>query len=113
MADAVVDNPILNRPYVAPTRHWRFDEAGITDEVVVGRRPSGYFTPVPEPRQRGEQLALQTSDRYRANEIVNDVVADRDSRDVLKALPEAVAYAKNDRLLTALRLSGSGRAGRS
>lgn len=34
MADAVIENPILKSPYDPPTRHWRFDDDGITDEVV-------------------------------------------------------------------------------
>ena len=34
------ENPILNRPFDAPERHFRFDDEGITDEVVEGRRPS-------------------------------------------------------------------------
>jgi len=32
----VIENPILNSPYEAPTRHFRFDDEGITDEVVEG-----------------------------------------------------------------------------
>ena len=33
MADKVIDNPILNRPYDEPTRHFAFDDEGITDPV--------------------------------------------------------------------------------
>lgn len=30
----VIENPILNSPYDAPTRYWKFDDAGITDQVL-------------------------------------------------------------------------------
>ncbi len=60
VADAVIDNPILNSPYEPPTRRWRFDDSGITDEVVEDRRTSGYFVPVPQARRQGAQLAIET-----------------------------------------------------
>ena len=62
----VIDNPILNSPYAEPTRHFRFDDNGITDEIVEGRRPSSYFVPIPAAKKRGGQLALPaewTADR--------------------------------------------------
>ncbi|WP_414654917.1 BPTD_3080 family restriction endonuclease [Iamia sp.] len=46
-----IDNPILNSPFVGPTRHFRFDDDGITDEVVEGRRRSVYLTPIPPVRK--------------------------------------------------------------
>ncbi len=76
MADAVIDNPILNSPYDEPNRHFRFDEQGITSEVVVGRRSSGYFVPIPAARKNSPQLSLATewtSDRLKANDFVNQV----------------------------------------
>lgn len=60
MADAVIDNPIRNGPYDPPTRHWRLDDSGITDEVVEDRRPRSYFAPVPQARQQSAQLAPET-----------------------------------------------------
>lgn len=30
----VIENPILNAPFDAPVRHFRFDDEGITDEIV-------------------------------------------------------------------------------
>lgn len=48
VADKVIDNPILNRPYDEPTRHFAFDDEGITDRVEESRRPSSYFIPVPQ-----------------------------------------------------------------
>jgi len=37
----VIDNPVLTSPYSEPTRHFRFDEEGITNEIVEARRVSG------------------------------------------------------------------------
>ena len=60
MPDVVIENPILNAPYAAPTRHWRFGNDGITDEVVEGRRKSAYFMPIPASRRRtGSQQQLE------------------------------------------------------
>jgi type III restriction enzyme len=42
---AVIENPILNSPFREPTRHFRFSDDGITDEVVDKRRVSSYFIP--------------------------------------------------------------------
>lgn len=39
----VLANPILNAPFEEPLRHYRFSDEGITDEIVEGRRASGYF----------------------------------------------------------------------
>jgi hypothetical protein len=43
MADAVIDNPILNAPFAEPAHHWRFTEQGISEEIAEGRRVSSYF----------------------------------------------------------------------
>jgi type III restriction enzyme len=45
--DVVIENPILNSPYKAPTRHWKFNDDGITNEIEEGRRKSAYFMPIP------------------------------------------------------------------
>jgi len=58
MADAVIENPILNSPFSEPMRHWRFGDTGITNEIVEGRRPSSYFMPIPASKIRGKQLQL-------------------------------------------------------
>jgi len=42
-----VEEPILNSPYDEPTRHFRFSDDGITDEIVESRRVSSYFMPIP------------------------------------------------------------------
>lgn len=49
---------MLNSPFVEPTKHFRFSDDGITDEVVESRRISSYFIPIPQPKKKGPQLAL-------------------------------------------------------
>ena len=83
MADRIIENPIINSPYRAPDSHFRFDDDGITNEIVPGRRTSQYFVPVPRPRKRGQQIELDfaefTADKIRKNDFVNQV---RDRVDV-------------------------------
>jgi len=38
MTDVLIENPVLNSPYLEPTRHFVFDEDGITDEIAESRR---------------------------------------------------------------------------
>jgi type III restriction enzyme len=76
MADAVIDNPILNSPFREPARHWRFGDTGITNEIVEGRRSSSYFMPIPASKIRGQQLQLETQwtrDRIEENARINRV----------------------------------------
>ncbi len=49
MRQVVIENPVLNSPYSEPTRHFKFDEEGITNEIVQQRRISAYFVPVARP----------------------------------------------------------------
>jgi hypothetical protein len=57
----VIEDPILNCPFEPPTRHFKFTEEGITNEIVPRRRTSAYFIPVPRPRNKGRnQLAFDT-----------------------------------------------------
>jgi len=39
MAD-LIENPVINSPFGEPQRHFRFDENGITHEIVSGQRRS-------------------------------------------------------------------------
>jgi hypothetical protein len=46
MPDVVIENPVLNSPFEEPCRHFRFGDAGITNEIFSERRgtrrtPSG------------------------------------------------------------------------
>jgi type III restriction enzyme len=77
MADRVIDNPIINSPYRPPAKHFEFDNEGITDRIIEGRRPSSYFVPVPRPRKRGASRQLDfgelTADQIEKNQLVNDI----------------------------------------
>ena len=77
MVDRIIENPIINSPYRAPEQYFKFDDEGITNQRVPGRRPSQYFIPVPRPRKRGQQIELDfaefTADKIRPNDFVNQV----------------------------------------
>ncbi len=77
MNQIVIENPILNSPYVEPTRYFKFDDDGITDEIGEGRRVSSYFIPIPHAKKRGKQAALfdteWTQDRVEENKLVNRI----------------------------------------
>ncbi len=76
MGGVVIENPILNSPYQEPNRHWLFGDDGITDEIVEKRRISSYFIPVPAPRKKIKQLALETgwtAEREKQNELINQI----------------------------------------
>jgi type III restriction enzyme len=70
----VIENPILNSPFEPPRRYYRFDDDGITDEVIAGRRPSSYFVPIAAPRKKVQQPTfdtLWTQDRAKENAEIN------------------------------------------
>ncbi len=79
MEQVVIENPILNSPFDEPTRHFKFTDEGITDEVVNGRRPSAYFVPIAPPKKKmgaAQQLLFETEwtrDRIEENKLVNDI----------------------------------------
>ena len=77
MSQTIIENPIINSPFDEPTRHFRFADEGITNEIVDGRRASSYFVPIAKPKQKGKQQ-LQfgtewTQDRIEENKLVNDI----------------------------------------
>jgi hypothetical protein len=103
VADRVIDNPIINSPYRAPTRHFAFDNDGITNRIVEARRESSYFVPVPRPRKRGAQQQLEfaelTADQIEKNQFVNEIRArvargprDGGQRHWLQALEDAIKF---------------------
>ena len=101
MPDRVIENPVLNSPFIEPTRHFRFDDDGITNEVVGGRRKSSYFVPIPPPRKKGKQLVFDTEwtrDRVEENETINRI---RDRIDLWRnaARPYADVTSTTRRLL--------------
>jgi type III restriction enzyme len=73
----VIDDPILNSPFNEPSKHFKFTEDGITDEVVEKRRSSAYFIPIARPKKKGrDQLEFDTewtSDRLQENVFINKV----------------------------------------
>ena len=76
MSQVVIENPVINSPFDEPTRHFRFGDEGITDEIVDGRRTSSYFVPIARPRKKGGQLAFDTEwvqERIQENELINDI----------------------------------------
>src|SRR4051794_18861875 len=77
MTDVVIENPILNSPFSGPTKHFKFTDDGITNEIVEGRRISTYFIPIAQPRKRGsKQLTFDTEwtqDRIEENKTVNRI----------------------------------------
>lgn len=77
MSQVVIENPVLNSPYHEPTRHFKFSEDGITNEIVESRRKSSYFIPIPRPRKKGNQRSLfeteWTQDRIEETKLVNDI----------------------------------------
>lgn len=74
-------NPIINSPYIEPTRHFKADERGISDEVLEFRRPSSFYMPVPRTRKKDRQLEMNlaegaySEEMQQENEFVNKVRA--------------------------------------
>jgi len=76
MKTIVIENPVINSPFKEPSRHFKFTDEGITDEIVKGRRVSGYFVPIARPRKKGRQLMIDTEwtqDRYEETKVVNQI----------------------------------------
>jgi hypothetical protein len=77
MSQVVIDNPIINSPFEEPTRHFKFDDEGITNEQVEGRRISSYFVPIARPRKSAGGAKQEvfdtewTQDRIEENKLVN------------------------------------------
>jgi hypothetical protein len=74
----IIENPVLNSAYTEPTRHFKFTEQGITDEIVTGRRVSAYFMPIAAAKKKGAQQGFQTGwteDRLQENKFINQVRA--------------------------------------
>ncbi len=68
MTGQFFEQPILNSPYAAPTRHWELDDDGQpTNRTIAARRAATFVTPVPKPRKRrqhSEQQALALADPH-------------------------------------------------
>ncbi len=78
MPQVVIENPVINTPFEEPTKHFRFTDEGITNEIVESRRISSYFIPIARPKKKGKQLAFDTEwtqDRIEENKFINQVRA--------------------------------------
>ncbi|MCX6433029.1 MAG: DEAD/DEAH box helicase family protein, partial [Actinobacteria bacterium] len=77
MPPVSIENPILNSPFAEPTRHFKFDDDGITSEIAEGRRRSTYFIPIAKPKIKGgAQLSLPgdwVGERMTDNDFINRV----------------------------------------
>lgn len=78
MPDQIIDNPVINSPFLEPQRHFHFSEDGITNQIIEGRRVSAYFIPIPKPRKKGVvQAGLfdteWTENRVKENDFINEV----------------------------------------
>jgi type III restriction enzyme len=50
--------PILNSPYAVPQEHWELKEDGLpTQQVLAGRRPVRFLTPIPKPKKQSSKQA--------------------------------------------------------
>ena len=65
MPDVVIENPVIISAFEELSRHFRFSDDAITDEIVDELRSSVYFISIPPPWNRGRQLAFD-------NEFIQD-----------------------------------------
>lgn len=62
MSEVVINNPVLNGPFEAPTRHWMLDDSGqLTSDIAPKRRPSESWIPVPRQRKGRAAKSTQTA----------------------------------------------------
>jgi hypothetical protein len=59
VAQAAIDNPIINSPYVEPARHFpTSSDETVTGEFEDRRRPGEFFVPVYPPKKRLGHLTM-------------------------------------------------------
>ncbi|MEK6544241.1 MAG: DEAD/DEAH box helicase family protein, partial [Elusimicrobiota bacterium] len=66
----------LNSAYEQPKRYFQFNDEGITDQAVAGRRPSSYFVPIARPKKKGAKTLFEsewTQDRIEENKVINQI----------------------------------------
>ncbi len=76
MPDVVIENPVINSPFVEPGRHFVFGEDGITNKIADSRRRSSYFVPIPPPKKKSaDQITLGDwlGERIQENDFINRV----------------------------------------
>src|SRR5664279_5023748 len=73
----VIENPIINSPFVEPQRHHELDNRGNpTGQIIAQRRKSTYLTPIPQPRkQAGIQTSFldETAEKEEENYVINQI----------------------------------------
>ena len=63
MSNPFFDEPIRNSPYDYPKEYWELDESGQpTQKIIQGRRPVHLITPIPKPKKRSQQQAMNLGD---------------------------------------------------
>ena len=60
MADALIENPILNSPFGEPTRHWRFTTTASRTRSSRDAGRASYFMPIARPKKGDGQLEFET-----------------------------------------------------
>jgi type III restriction enzyme len=78
MKQVVIENPVINSPYLEPNQHFKFTDDGISDEIVEARRISSYFIPIAKPKKKGKSTQLSfetewTEDRIEENKFITDL----------------------------------------
>ena len=75
-----LDDPVLNGPYDPPQRHFEVTRSGPTGRVLIGRRRSESWVPVPASRKGRTSAPVQesldfdlTGERIEPNSLINDV----------------------------------------
>src|SRR3989344_2408374 len=74
-------SPILNSPYTEPSRHFKADERGLTEEILEQRRPSSFYIPVPKAKTKKQKLRINFSggafgnELQKENEFINKIRA--------------------------------------
>jgi type III restriction enzyme len=75
--DVLIENPIINSPFREPDKQFAFDDNGITNQVISGRRRSSYFIPIAGAKKSktGQQMfdTEWTRDRIEENKFINSV----------------------------------------
>jgi type III restriction enzyme len=117
VASSFFDQPILNSPYLPPTRHHPLDSEGqpLDGPPVERRRPSELITPVPKPRKKkrtdAEDATLfdqvedaKSKQKYDVNQLVNTIRSHIDGWRNLKNPADWGVTPATARLLTHWRL---------
>jgi type III restriction enzyme len=56
LKQVVIENPIINSAFSEPTRHFRFDDEGITNEILKLVASAITLSPLPNLRKKGSKL---------------------------------------------------------